>query len=97
MNAGDEGVRSICNYMLKSKTIEYLDLLDNNIGLLGCEFLSKVLDPGSEVPLKRLKCDHNPFGTPGLAILSEGMSQSKIIEKLSLCHCGIDKDGAKYF
>ena len=35
VNAGDEGVRSICNYMLKERTIEYLDLLDNKIGLLG--------------------------------------------------------------
>lgn len=70
VGAGDEGVRAICNYMLKCKTIEYLDLLDNQIGLLGCEFLSNVLAPSSEVPLKRLKIDHNPFGTEGLAILS---------------------------
>lgn len=51
VDARDEGVRTICNYMLKSKTIEYLDLLDNNITKLGCEFLSKVLSPNSDVPL----------------------------------------------
>lgn len=32
----DEGVRSICNYIEKSNTIEYLDLMENNITELGC-------------------------------------------------------------
>lgn len=83
--------------MIKCKTIEYLDLLDNKIGLLGCEFLSNILSSASEVPLKRLKLDHNGFGTKGLAILSQGMSSNKTLEKLSLCHCSIDTKGADYF
>lgn len=32
----DEGLRAICNYIEKSQTIEYLDLLDNDITPLGC-------------------------------------------------------------
>lgn len=32
----DEGVRSICNYIEKCNTIEYLDLMENNISELGC-------------------------------------------------------------
>lgn len=31
----DEGCRTITNYALKTQTIEYLDLLENKIGLLG--------------------------------------------------------------
>ncbi len=32
----DEGLRSICNYIDKVGTIEYLDLMDNKITPLGC-------------------------------------------------------------
>jgi Ran GTPase-activating protein (RanGAP) involved in mRNA processing and transport len=39
----DEGLRSICNFIDKMSTIEYLDLMDNNITALGCEFLGKTL------------------------------------------------------
>ena len=35
IGASDEGVRTICAYMHKVKTLEYLDLLDNEVGLLG--------------------------------------------------------------
>ena len=35
VKASDEGTRTICNYMEKSKTIEYLDLMDNQVGHLG--------------------------------------------------------------
>ena len=35
VGAQDEGVRTICSYMHKVKTLEYLDLLDNEVGLLG--------------------------------------------------------------
>ena len=39
----DEGLRSICNYIDKVETVEYLDLMDNRITALGCEFLGKTL------------------------------------------------------
>jgi hypothetical protein len=32
----DEGLRSICNYIDKVETVEYLDLMDNKITALGC-------------------------------------------------------------
>jgi hypothetical protein len=32
----DEGLRSICNYIDKVQTVEYLDLMDNRITALGC-------------------------------------------------------------
>lgn len=34
----DEGTRSICNYMAKTKTAEVLDLMDNEITKLGFYF-----------------------------------------------------------
>jgi hypothetical protein len=36
VKAEDEGIRSICNYIEKVQTIEYLDMLDNDITPLGC-------------------------------------------------------------
>jgi len=76
--------------------MEYLDLLDNEIGLLGCEFLSKILHPVSTVPLLKLKLDHNAFGTAGLRLLTQGLASNCVLEKLSLCYCGINAEGAVY-
>lgn len=109
VGAEDEGTRVICNYMEKVKKVEVLDLLNNDITPLGkknntnqkfkykgCEFLGKVLHPAAEVPLIKLKLDHNRFGTPGLAKLAEGLAQNNSLESLSLCYCDIDENGFKY-
>ena len=47
VKAEDEGVRTTCLFIDKVKTLEVLDLLDNNIGHLSCTFLSKILHPAS--------------------------------------------------
>lgn len=90
----DEGVRAICNYIEKAQTIEYLDLLDNDITPLGCEFLGKVLGAGS--PIVKLKLDHNCFGTDGLRNLTVGLSKNSTIEKLSLKYCKLDEHSSRY-
>jgi len=41
----DEGVRAICQYLECTKNVLFLELLDNNITALGCEFLGKALHP----------------------------------------------------
>lgn len=46
------------------------------------------------VPLLKLKLDHNEFGTPGLKLLCQGLSFNNTLEKLSLCYCKIDVEGA---
>jgi Ran GTPase-activating protein (RanGAP) involved in mRNA processing and transport len=41
---GDEGVRVISKFILGTgNALEFLDLLDNQITQLGCEFLGKAL------------------------------------------------------
>ena len=57
----DEGLRSICNYVDKMETIEYLDLMDNKITALGCEFLGKTLRNDKNNIIK-LKLDNNDIG-----------------------------------
>lgn len=96
VRANNEGVRNLCNFILKTKTIEHLDLLDNGITALGCEFLGKVLHPFAEVPIKQLILDHNPIGTEGLMHLADGFCMNSKLEELSLNFCSIDGKGAKY-
>ena len=85
----DEGLRSICNYIDKCNTIEYLDLMENNITSLGCELLSKVLINPSHKIIK-LRLDNNAIGTPGIKVLAEGLRSNDNIEKISLNYCNID-------
>jgi len=52
--------------MEMSKAVTRLDLMDNNIGKLGCEFIGNMMHPKNLVPLIKLKLDHNKIGTEGL-------------------------------
>ena len=38
----DEGVHSLCQYLVENPNIEVLDLLDNKISYLGCNYLGKM-------------------------------------------------------
>ena len=55
----DEGVRAICQYLEHGRNIQFLELLDNNITPLGCEFLSQALHPSHQPQIQILKLDHN--------------------------------------
>lgn len=91
----DQGVRSICNYIEKCNTIEYLDLMENNITELGCEFLAKVMmNPANKIT--KLRLDNNKIGLAGIAAISEGLRQNQTIEKVSFNFCGIPTEGCKY-
>jgi hypothetical protein len=51
-----------------------LELIDNKITHLGCEFLGKTLSPGPTMPpVVYLKLDHNLFGSAGVNALAEGL------------------------
>jgi hypothetical protein len=39
----DEGVRAICQYLKIAHNCQLLELLDNGMTSLGCEFISKIL------------------------------------------------------
>lgn len=91
----DEGLRSICNYIDKVGSIEYLDLMDNKITPLGCEFLGKTL-LNERNNIRKLKIDNNEIGDQGLGSLTVGLRQNGKIEKLSFCFCGITQQGTKY-
>ena len=78
VKAQDEGMRVICNFVDKCNTLEYLDLLDNEVSPLGCEFLCKTLI-NSNCSLIKLKLAHNNFGTQGLKNLSSGLAKNSTL------------------
>lgn len=90
----DEGVRAVCQYLDHGKNVAFLELLDNQITPLGCEFLSKALHPKSQPMIQILKLDHNNFGSAGVIALSEGLAVNPVLRMLSLTYCGIDAEGA---
>jgi hypothetical protein len=91
----DEGVRAICQWLQTNKTIFFLELLDNRITPLGCEFIGRILHPKTSSPIHTLKLDHNDIGAQGVKYLAEGISVNKTLKSLSLTYCNIDYKGAR--
>ena len=92
----DEGLRAICEFITKTLTCLCLELIDNKITALGCEFLGKTLKPGVACPpIVFLKLDHNLFGSAGCNALCEGLKTNEMIKTLSLAYCGIDHEGSR--
>ena len=62
---------------MQAKGVTVLELLDNNITPLGCEFIGKLLHPRTNSSISILKLDHNDIGGKGMAALSEGIAINK--------------------
>jgi Ran GTPase-activating protein (RanGAP) involved in mRNA processing and transport len=77
------------------KPVNILELLDNKITALGCEFISKTLHPISKPSISILKLDHNSFGAQGVKNLSEGLAINPTLKILSLQYCSIDEEAAQ--
>jgi Ran GTPase-activating protein (RanGAP) involved in mRNA processing and transport len=95
VKAGDEGIRAVSNYLATNKTVTTLDVMDNGITALGCEFLGKGLHPACNQTLKKLMLDHNNIGSQGLKNLCAGLALSPSLTELSLSYCNLDKEAGK--
>ncbi len=91
----DEGVRAVVQCLTQLKSVFKVDLLDNKITALGCEFVSTLIHPKSNCNIEILKLDHNEFGSAGMIALSEGLGICKTLKNLSLTYCNIDAKGAR--
>lgn len=91
----DEGVRAVVQCLTQLKSVFKVDLLDNKITALGCEFVSTLIHPKSNCNIEILKLDHNEFGSAGVIALSEGLAICKTLKNLSLTYCNIDAKGAR--
>ena len=81
--------------MEKVKTTLFLELLDNKITPLGCEFISRALHPKMNPTIEILKLDHNEFGSQGVINLAQGLAINPYLRMLSLTYCGIDERAAR--
>lgn len=93
----DEGCRQICQFleMEKVNSTLFLELLDNKITPLGCEFISRALHPKMNPTIEILKLDHNEFGSQGVINLAHGLAINPVLRMLSLTYCGIDQHAAR--
>lgn len=92
---GDEGARLLGEYLIFNPAVEILDLLNNGISPLGCEFLGRPLLAGGGA-LKRLTMDHNLIGAEGLSLLADGLRRSPNLVELSLSFCELPPEAATY-
>lgn len=87
-------MRAICQYLELGKPVTILELLDNRITPLGCEFISRAFHPVAKPTITILKLDHNNFGAKGMINLAEGLAINPTLRILSLQYCGIDASAA---
>lgn len=74
--------------------IEYLELMDNDIGRDGAMALGRSLSVGMNTTLSSLVLDFNrTLLSDGVAALCRGLATNSTLKKLSLKHCGIDEKG----
>jgi hypothetical protein len=72
-----------------------MELLNNKITPLGCEFISKTLHPKMSPQIVILKLDHNDFGSEGMTRLADGLAMNSVLKMLSVTYCKIDAEGAQ--
>eukprot|EP00804_Cyclotella_cryptica_P002641 CCRYP_010446-RA/>CCRYP_010446-RA protein AED:0.08 eAED:0.06 QI:0/0/0/0.5/1/1/2/0/357 len=74
--------------------MEYLELMDNDIGRDGAMALGRSLSVGMNTTLRSLVLDFNrTLASDGVAALCKGLATNSTLKKLSLKHCGIDEKG----
>ena len=78
-------------------SIQLVEMMNCGIGVLGCEFISRIFDKERANKISILTLDYNTFGNEGLAQLMDKLKDSKTLSYLSLSYCNIDQDGVKYF
>lgn len=91
----DEGVRHVCRWLAMNKTVRFLELLENRITWLGCEFIGQIMHPKTNSPIHTLKLDHNDIGAKGVEALAKGLCMNQTINSLSLTYCNINYEGAR--
>ena len=93
-NVGDDGLAAVGKMLKrvedKSFRLTTIDLMDNNIGPRGCQWLAYGLGPKGNKTVKILSLDHNPkIGDEGGKAICEGLLGNVSIEQLGLEYCGL--------
>ena len=75
--------------------LEYLELVNNEIGRDGALVLGRSLGVGMNKTLAALVLDFNPLGSNGLNALCKGLRTNSTLKRLSVRHCSVDEHGGK--
>lgn len=75
--------------------LEYLELINNEIGRDGALALGRSLCVGMNKTLAALVLDFNPLGSNGLNALCKGLRTNSSLKRLSVRHCSIDEHSGK--
>lgn len=91
---GNQGVRAFYNFISEYKvnSIQLIELINCGFGVLGCEFLSRLLNPLSSYQIKILTLDHNNIGDEGFSYLANALRFNTVLTQLSLNYCGISNN-----
>jgi len=88
-------VRAVTDYVSVCRSVAVLEIMNNKMTALGCEFVSRIMHPTINAGIRSLKLDHNPFGSAGMLALANGLALNKALTSLSLTYCSIDQAGAR--
>ena len=90
---GDEGIRTIHQFIIETNNslLNLIELLNDNIDLLGCEFISRIYEPSFPCNFKILTLDYNRFGNEGLNNLMNYLPTNTTFTYLSLNYCDINE------
>lgn len=97
-NINNQGLRAFYTYIVETKNynINILEFINCGIEKLGCEFISRMLNPTLSYNIKILILDYNKIGNEGLMELTKGLSYNSTINYLSLNYCEITNNGVQF-
>ena len=76
--------------------IQFLQLLDCNVSVRGCDALGSALRLGGNTSLVTLNLDHNTkIGSEGVRALCRGIAYNKTLRRLSLAYCDVGTEGGE--
>lgn len=87
-------MRALSEYLSENKTVTVVDLLNNNLTPLSCEFLGAALHPKSNKTIEKLMMDHNSIRGEGMTSLAAGIAMNPSLQHLSLSYCSLDETAA---
>ncbi len=92
---GDQGARFLSLFVTdtRNSSLSILELLNCNIGPLGCVMISRMFEPSLPTKISYLTLDYNTFGNEGLNELMLYLKNNKSVKSLSLAYCDIDERG----
>jgi Ran GTPase-activating protein (RanGAP) involved in mRNA processing and transport len=95
---GDQGVRYFFEFIdqTNKSCINLIEWLNCGIGVLGCEFVSRIFDPKLSTNIQILTLDYNNFGNDGLCQLMTNLKGYDKLKHLSLAYCGITEFGIQH-